>query len=70
MQPGNQFEYPAFPQTLEELESVYKREAMELGKIHNKEEDEENNKHWETIREMRENYMKKLAMLRGSHAKE
>ncbi|GLT64903.1 hypothetical protein SLA2020_373660 [Shorea laevis] len=70
LQPGPQFEYSAFPQTLEDLELEYKREAMELGKIHDKEEDEENCKHRETIREMRENYMKKLAMLRGSQAKQ
>lgn len=70
MQSGRKFEYPAAPQTLEELELEYKREAMDLGRIRDKEEDEENYKHREAVREMRENYMKKLAILRGTHAKQ
>ncbi|KAK6260353.1 hypothetical protein SCA6_014827 [Theobroma cacao] len=70
LQSGNQFEYPAFPQTLDELELEYKREAMELGRIRDKEEDEENYKHRETIKEMRDNYIKKLAMLRGTQNKQ
>ncbi|KAM3687317.1 hypothetical protein ACB098_10G068800 [Castanea mollissima] len=65
-----QFDYPAVPQTLEELEVEYKRDAMELGRIRDKEEDEENYRHREAIREMRENYMKQLASLRGTHAKQ
>ncbi|KAI9180483.1 hypothetical protein LWI28_005278 [Acer negundo] len=67
---GRQFEYPAVPQTLEDLELEYKREAMELGRIRDKEEDEENYKHRETIKEMRESNMKKLTLLRGVHAKQ
>nr|KJB06790.1 hypothetical protein B456_001G145000 [Gossypium raimondii] len=47
LQSGNQFEYHAFPQTLDELELEFKREAMELGRIRDKEEDEENYKHRE-----------------------
>ncbi|XP_022998433.1 uncharacterized protein LOC111493068 [Cucurbita maxima] len=70
LQTSRQFEYPAFPHSLEELEMEYKREATELGKIRDKEEDDENYKHRETIREMRENYTKKLAHLRGTHAKQ
>ncbi|KAF3972048.1 hypothetical protein CMV_004401 [Castanea mollissima] len=70
MQSGRQFDYPAVPQTLEELEVEYKRDAMELGRIRDKEEDEENYRHREAIREMRENYMKQLASLRGTHAKQ
>ncbi|PON61755.1 Zinc finger, CCHC-type [Parasponia andersonii] len=70
MQSGSQYDHPAFPQKLEELEIEFQREAMELGKIRDKEEDEENYKHQEAIREMRENYLKKLAMLRGMHAKQ
>ncbi|XP_022757825.1 uncharacterized protein LOC111304982 isoform X2 [Durio zibethinus] len=49
LQSRNQLEYPAFPQTLDELELDYKREAMELGRIRDKEEDEENYKHRENI---------------------
>ncbi|KAG8499323.1 hypothetical protein CXB51_005887 [Gossypium anomalum] len=45
LQSGNQFEYHAFPQTLDKLELEFKREAMELGRIRDKEEDEENYKH-------------------------
>lgn len=47
MQQRHQFESPAFSQTLEELELEFKREAMELGSIRDKEEDEENYKHRE-----------------------
>ncbi|XP_058077955.1 uncharacterized protein LOC131226206 [Magnolia sinica] len=67
---GRKFEFPAYPQTLEELEMEFKREAMEFGRIRDKEEDEENYKHRETTRELRETYMKKLAILRGMHAKQ
>ncbi|TQE11478.1 hypothetical protein C1H46_002853 [Malus baccata] len=70
MQSGRQFDYSAIPQTLEELEMEYKREAMELGRIRDKEEDEENYRHREAIREIRESHMKKLAPLRGMHAKQ
>lgn len=47
IQVSHQFERPAFPQTLEELELEYTRDAMELEKKREKEEDEENNKHRE-----------------------
>ncbi|XP_021644832.2 uncharacterized protein LOC110638545 [Hevea brasiliensis] len=70
LQSGRQFEYSTFPQTLEELELEYKREVMQLGRIRDKEEDEENSKHRETINEMRENCMKKLAVLRGTHTRQ
>lgn len=49
MQSGRQFDQPAFPKTLEELEMEFKREAMELGRIRDKEEDEENYKHREVL---------------------
>ncbi|EOA23920.1 hypothetical protein CARUB_v10017135mg [Capsella rubella] len=70
IQVSQQFERPPFPQTLEELELEYTRDAMELEKKRDKEEDEENIKHRETIRELRESYMKKLAGLRGMNAKQ
>ncbi|GAV83672.1 hypothetical protein CFOL_v3_27118 [Cephalotus follicularis] len=70
MQPGHQFEYPAIPQTLEELELEYTKEAMDLERIRDKEEDDENYRHRETVRQLRENYMKKLAALRSLHAKQ
>ncbi|XXG45428.1 hypothetical protein AAC387_Pa02g0512 [Persea americana] len=67
---GRKFDYPAYPQRLEELEMEFKREAMEFGRLRDKEEDEENYKHRENIRELRESYMKKLAILRGMQAKQ
>ncbi|XP_026446284.1 uncharacterized protein LOC113346943 isoform X2 [Papaver somniferum] len=67
---GGRFEFPAYPKTLEELELEYKREAMELSRARDNEEDEENYKHREHIREMRENYMKKMAIQWGVHAKQ
>ncbi|KAI4301532.1 hypothetical protein L6164_034801 [Bauhinia variegata] len=70
IQPGHQVDYSVFPQTLEELELEYKREAIELMKIRDGEEDEENFKHREAMRNMRENYMNKVAMLRATHAKQ
>lgn len=47
MQPESKFECPSFLQTLEDLELQYKREAMELAKLRDKEEDDENFKHRE-----------------------
>jgi len=47
IQPGQQFDHNAPPHTLEELELEYKKEAMELMKIRDREEDEENLKHRE-----------------------
>ncbi|XP_057482902.1 uncharacterized protein LOC130769692 isoform X2 [Actinidia eriantha] len=70
VQSGHNLEHLAFPQTLEELELEYKREAMELGRIRDEEEDEENYKHREAVRDMKESYIKKLAILRGTHAKQ
>ncbi|XP_028771054.1 uncharacterized protein LOC114728331 isoform X2 [Neltuma alba] len=70
IQSGHQFDCNAFPHTLEELEMEYKREATELGKIRDREEDEENFRHREAVRDMRENYMNKVAMLRATHAKQ
>ncbi|KAH7655126.1 Zinc finger CCHC-type protein [Dioscorea alata] len=64
------FDYPVYPQTLEELEMEFKREAMEFGRVRDKEEDEENNKHRECMRELKESYMKKLGIMRGMHAKQ
>ncbi|OIV95353.1 hypothetical protein TanjilG_07509 [Lupinus angustifolius] len=70
IQPGHQFDHNASSQTLEELELEYKKEASELMKIRDREEDEENFKHREAIRDLRENYMNKAAMLRVTHAKQ
>lgn len=47
MQPESKFDSPSFPQTLEDLELQHKREAMELAKLRDKEEDDENFKHRE-----------------------
>ncbi|CAL0302376.1 unnamed protein product [Lupinus luteus] len=70
IQPGHQFDHNASCQTLEELELEYKKEASELMKIRDREEDEENFKHREAVRDLRENYMNKAAMLRVTHAKQ
>lgn len=64
------FEHPSLPQTLEVLELEYEREAMELARLRDQQEDEENHKHREVIRGLRETYMKRLDGLRGSHAKQ
>ncbi|CAN0888773.1 hypothetical protein LINGRAHAP2_LOCUS15930 [Linum grandiflorum] len=67
---SQQLEYSSFPRALEELELEYKKEAMMLGRIHDKEEDEENNKHRETMGDIRDNYLKKLSALRGNHSRQ
>nr|AGV54731.1 hypothetical protein [Phaseolus vulgaris] len=70
IQPGHQFDFNASPQTLEELELEYKNEAAELMKIRDREEDEENFKHREAIRDLREKYMSKVGLVRATHAKQ
>ncbi|XP_061366194.1 uncharacterized protein LOC133309438 [Gastrolobium bilobum] len=69
IQPSHQFDYNASPQTLEELELDYKNEASELMKIRDREEDEENFKHREAIRDLREKYVSKVALMRATHTK-
>ncbi|XP_010938221.1 uncharacterized protein [Elaeis guineensis] len=63
------FDFPNYQPTLEELEMEFMREVMELARVRDQEEEEENYKHRECIKEQRENYMKKLAISRGMHAK-
>ncbi|XP_027350180.1 uncharacterized protein LOC113861517 isoform X2 [Abrus precatorius] len=70
IQPGHQFDYNASPKTLEELELEHKNEAMELMKIRDREEDEENFKHRETIRDLREKHVSRVALVRAAHAKQ
>ncbi|KAD3068718.1 hypothetical protein R6Q59_017259 [Mikania micrantha] len=70
LQSSSKGDFSTFPQTLEELYLEYNRDAMEITKIRDKEEDEENYRHRESVREMRENYMKRFAMMRAMHAKQ
>ncbi|KAM3348618.1 hypothetical protein ACQJBY_022097 [Aegilops geniculata] len=63
------FDLPSYPQTLEELEIEFKREAMELARARDQEEDEENSKHRESLREMRENHMKSVSVTRSMQAR-
>lgn len=63
------FDLPSYPQTLEELEIEFKREAMELARARDQEEDEENYKHRESHREMRENHMKRVSATRSMQAR-
>ncbi|XP_071738353.1 uncharacterized protein [Rutidosis leptorrhynchoides] len=62
--------YSTFSQTFEELELEYKKHAMDIAKVRDKEEDEENHRHREAIKELRENYMRKLATMRETHSKQ
>ncbi|WOL18381.1 hypothetical protein Cni_G27176 [Canna indica] len=64
------FDFHGYPQSLEELEMEFKKELMELGRIHDQEEDEENYKHRECLRQLREDYLKKLSIMRGMHMKQ
>lgn len=47
LQSSHKGSYSTFPQTLEELELEYKRDAMDIAKIRDKEEDDENYRHRE-----------------------
>ncbi|MQL87254.1 hypothetical protein Taro_019808 [Colocasia esculenta] len=67
---SGRLDLPVYPQTLEELEAEFKKETLEIVRIRDKEEDEENYRHRELIRELREKYMKKLETVRGLHAKQ
>uniref|UniRef100_A0A7N0TTG4 CCHC-type domain-containing protein n=1 Tax=Kalanchoe fedtschenkoi TaxID=63787 RepID=A0A7N0TTG4_KALFE len=59
-----------FTQSFDDLELEFKSEAINLSVIKDKEEDEENYRHREAIREIRELYIKKLSSLRSAHAKQ
>lgn len=66
----SKFERSEFPQTLEDLEEEFKREAIDLVRLRDQQEDEENYRHRQVIRDLREIHMKSLASVRGSHAKQ
>ncbi|XP_073130382.1 uncharacterized protein [Henckelia pumila] len=69
LQLNHNVDHSSFPRTLEELELQYKREAMDLARLRDKEEDEEIYRHREAVREIRESYIKNVAVLKDSHAK-
>lgn len=46
MKPNRDFDHPV-PQSLESVELEYQKDAIDLGRIRDKEEDEENHKHRE-----------------------
>ncbi|KAH9620656.1 hypothetical protein KSS87_003182 [Heliosperma pusillum] len=64
------FEQSPFPQTIEDLEMEYQREVMDLARIRDQQVHDENYKHDEICKELRQNYMKRIAALRDSHAKQ
>ncbi|XP_062207299.1 uncharacterized protein LOC133909041 [Phragmites australis] len=66
---GLNFDVPSHQQTLEELEMEFKREATELARAHDQEEDEENYKHQESLRVIRENFMERVTTMRNMHAR-
>ncbi|XP_051115299.1 uncharacterized protein LOC127240594 isoform X2 [Andrographis paniculata] len=68
LQLDHKFDYPSTPQTWEDIELHYNREVAEIVRIRDKEEDEENIKHREVVKEIREGYMKKIKALKGTHA--
>ncbi|KAG6538235.1 hypothetical protein ZIOFF_003347 [Zingiber officinale] len=67
--PEHKYEFRNYPQSLEELEKEFKEEVIELSRIQAQEEDEENYKHRECIRQLREDFMKKLTAMRAEHLK-
>ncbi|KAD6120210.1 hypothetical protein E3N88_11481 [Mikania micrantha] len=62
--------HSTFTHTLEELELEYKRDAINIAKIRDNEEDEENYRHREAINHTRINYMTNLATIREMHRKQ
>ncbi|XP_074587317.1 uncharacterized protein LOC141843176 [Curcuma longa] len=68
--PECKYELRNYPLSLEELEKEFKEEVIESSRIQAQEEDEENYKHRECIRQLREDYMKKLAAMRAEHLKQ
>ncbi|CAA6667528.1 unnamed protein product [Spirodela intermedia] len=68
--PSGQHDFPLYAQTLEELEAEFNRQTGEVRALHDKEEDEENFRHRERLRELREGYAKKLEAMRGLHARQ
>ncbi|KAG6485079.1 hypothetical protein ZIOFF_053608 [Zingiber officinale] len=78
--PEHKYDSHSYSQSLEDLEKEFKEEVIELSRIHAQEEDEENYKHRENpeilayqlpcIRQLREDYMKKLADTRTEHLKQ
>ncbi|XP_076933347.1 uncharacterized protein LOC143599235 [Bidens hawaiensis] len=69
-QHSHQEAHSTFSLALEELELEYKRDAMDIAKIRDKAEDEENYRHCQAIEQIRGNYMKRLATIREMHAKQ
>lgn len=67
---GRNFDLPYQAETFEELEMEFKKEVMECVKGRDKEEDEEISRHRGSIRELREGYMKKLAIMREKQGKQ
>ncbi|KAL9239149.1 hypothetical protein vseg_013498 [Gypsophila vaccaria] len=71
LQANNKFEQSSVPpQTLEDLEMEYQREAINVAKLRDQQIDEENYKHHENSRGLRDSFMKRLAALRASHSKQ
>uniref|UniRef100_A0A0A9DG79 Uncharacterized protein n=2 Tax=Arundo donax TaxID=35708 RepID=A0A0A9DG79_ARUDO len=66
---GLMFDVPSHQQTLEDLEMEFRREATELARACDQEEDEENYKHRESLRVIRENYMERVTTMRSMHAR-
>ncbi|KAL6890531.1 hypothetical protein ACP4OV_008786 [Aristida adscensionis] len=66
---GLKFDMTSHKQTLEELETEFKREATEIARARDQEEDEENYKHRESLRVIREKYMERLTATRNMHAR-
>lgn len=63
------FDMPSHQQTLEELEMEFKKEATQLSRARDQEEDEENYRHRESLRVIRENYMERVITMRTVHAR-
>lgn len=68
--PSGHLDFTLYLQTLEELEVQFSKEAMDLRGIHDKEEEEENCRHREHIKRLREDYVNKAGALRNLHTKQ
>eukprot|EP00252_Welwitschia_mirabilis_P008549 TRINITY_DN20479_c0_g1_i2.p1 TRINITY_DN20479_c0_g1~~TRINITY_DN20479_c0_g1_i2.p1 ORF type:complete len:470 (+),score=111.35 TRINITY_DN20479_c0_g1_i2:278-1687(+) len=68
--PGNRGENRRASKNLDDLELDFSKEALELLKVKSAQEDEENARHCEQMKEIRETCLKNMHLLRAKHAKE
>lgn len=70
LDPGFRGEQRVFPHTLEELEQEFSKEALDLFRVKNIDEEEENMKHRERLSKIREAFPKNMITIRARQTKQ